>query len=86
MGKSPDPLDAKRLLRTQLVVFVLVAGGVGAFLLLYVLLDGVGQVQRLLIALCVPPALMAVLVGGYFLLTANQTSKTSPADNPPQES
>lgn len=34
---------------------------------------GVGDFPRLMLALCAPPALMAVVIGAYLLLTARQT-------------
>lgn len=44
-------------------------GGIILFLILYAAMTSAGAdpVQRVVVALCVPPMLMALLVGGYFL-------------------
>lgn len=44
--------------------------GIGLFVLLWVVLGSleVGQIARLLLSLCIPPAVIAAIVGAYFLL------------------
>lgn len=52
---------------------VLAGGGVGLFLLLYfVVLAGAESATRLLASLLAPPFVMALLVGGYFILTQDE--------------
>lgn len=70
MGETPNPLNTQRLTRASIVGVILAIGGVIAFIILWVLLGnaGVDQFPRLIISLCVPPALIAMLIGGYFLL------------------
>lgn len=62
-------MDAKRLLQAQLIVGLLAVGAVVLFLLIY---GGMGDSTpistRLFSALCVPPLILLVVVGGYFLV------------------
>jgi hypothetical protein len=66
MGNSENPLNITRWLMGGAVLAGL---GVGLFLLIFFALNGVDQLTRLVIALCVPPLVMVVLLGGYILLT-----------------
>lgn len=70
MSNSPSPLNKQNLSRATMAGTAMAAGGIILFLILYAALSnaGVDTLPRVLLALCVPPALMAVLVGGYFLL------------------
>lgn len=71
MGNSSDGgLNRKTLSRATLAGAALAMGGVGLFILLWVVLGnaGVDQFPRLILSMCVPPALIAALVGGFFLL------------------
>jgi hypothetical protein len=65
MGNSENPLNITRWLMGGAVLAGL---GVGLFLLIFFALNGVDQLTRLVIALCVPPLVMVVLLGGYILL------------------
>lgn len=69
MGDSPNPLNKNTLSRASVFGVALGAGAIVLFLILWVVLDGTGMAtfQRLLLSMCVPPALIAALVGGYFL-------------------
>lgn len=61
------------LMKAMIYGFVLAVGGIGLFLLMYyVVLSGAESLVRLMGALCVPPAAMMLLVGGYFILTQNE--------------
>lgn len=64
-------LDRKLLSRAGLMGLGLAAGGIGLFILLWVVLGnaGIDTFARLMIAICVPPALIALAVGVYFLVT-----------------
>jgi hypothetical protein len=68
MANSPNPLDTN-LSRPLIIGGVMAAGGIVLFLILYAALTsaGVDALTRVVVALCIPPAIMAVLVGGYFL-------------------
>lgn len=43
-------------------------GGIVLFFVLWIALAGVDQFARLMLSLCIPPGLMAAIVGGYLLL------------------
>lgn len=75
MGESPQTLGKSNLARAGGAGVVLALLGIGCFVLLYSLLGEVGQVQRLLISLCSPPALMALVVGAYMLIAASRARK-----------
>lgn len=62
-------MDIKSLLKAQVAVGALAGLGVGAFLLIYFALgDATSDSTRLITALIVPPLLIGVIVGGYFLM------------------
>jgi hypothetical protein len=69
MTNSPGPLNKDNLSRATIAGTALAVGGIVLFLILYAALGsaGIDSLSRVILALCVPPALMAVLVGGYFL-------------------
>jgi hypothetical protein len=62
--------DWKRLGRWQLGVFLLSVLGIIIFVLLWQGLGDLGfdQFPRLIVSLCAPPAIIAVLIGGYILI------------------
>lgn len=70
MSESPKPLNSKNLSRATVVATVMGAVGIALFLGLWVVLSqtGMDAFARLLIAFCIPPALMAGGVGAYILL------------------
>lgn len=65
-------MDSSRLAPALVIGAVLAAGGVGLFLLLWNIFSGMGELPRVVLSLCLPPAMMAVLVGGYFLARGGQ--------------
>jgi nitrate reductase gamma subunit len=74
-------LDSKRLTRATLIGVVLAVLGVVLFLVIYVAMTnaGVAPAPRLFTAMCVPPAVIGIIIGLYALLARR------PAP-PPQES
>jgi hypothetical protein len=60
-------MDTQKLLKAQGIVFVMVALGVGLFLLVYALAESLPSSSRLFMALCLPPMILAVLFGGAVL-------------------
>lgn len=70
MSQSPEPFNRSRLSRALLVGAALAALGITLFVALWMVLGGQGvdQAARLLLSLCIPPAVIAALLGGYFLL------------------
>lgn len=61
-------LNPRDLMKAQGVVFVLVGVGIGLFVLFYALLETAPQTTRLFTALCVPPLILAILVGAFVLV------------------
>lgn len=80
MSENPNPLNMKNLSRATIAGVLLATGGIALFAILWVVLGnaGVDQLARLITALCVPPALMATLTGGYFLLMKPQNNPEKP--------
>ncbi|MCU0511950.1 MAG: hypothetical protein MUE40_05190 [Anaerolineae bacterium] len=63
-------LNSPGLLRGLVIGMVLAAGGIGLFLLLYLgPLAGMEAAPRLLLALCVPPLLMAAGLLAYLIFS-----------------
>jgi lipopolysaccharide export LptBFGC system permease protein LptF len=69
MGNTPG-MDSKRLLRGQVAVLLLVLVGIGLFALLWQGMGaaGVANAPRLLVSICLPPAIIAIVIGVYFLV------------------
>lgn len=84
MGEKPEPLNLKNLSRASIVGVALAIGGIILFVVLWVVLGnaGVDQFARLLMSMCIPPALMAALVGGYFLF--GRSASRSASDDQPE--
>jgi hypothetical protein len=63
-------LNKKSLSRATAVGVGLALGGIMLFLVLWVVLGraGLDMFARLLASVCIPPAIMAGLMGGYILL------------------
>ncbi|MCL4253908.1 MAG: hypothetical protein KJ043_09025 [Anaerolineae bacterium] len=75
MSDTPTPpppqLDRKTISRVGIVGAVLGAVIIGVFLLLWIILGNMGMSDfpRLVISVCAPPTLMALVFGIYFLTT-----------------
>lgn len=65
---SQQPTDRQRLTRALIFGAVLSAAGVVLFLLLFFALSGVDNAARLFVSLCVPPAIIALIIGVYVLV------------------
>lgn len=63
-----NPLNRQNLSRATLVAVVMAVGGIVLFIVLWVALASVESFARLMLSLCIPPGLMAAIVGGYLLL------------------
>lgn len=68
-------MDPKILSRAGIAGFVMAVAGVGMFFLLWIGLGsaGVDTFMRLILSICVPPALMAFVIGVYMLVTRKKT-------------
>lgn len=62
---NPDPKPFAGLGRASVFGVGLSIFGIIAFLVLWFALSGLDSLPRLLTSLCVPPGLIAVIVGGY---------------------
>jgi predicted membrane protein len=59
---------ANALLKTIIPATLLGTVAIGSFVLIYMLLDSsVDQFPRLLLALCLPPVLIGIIIGFYVL-------------------
>lgn len=74
MGATPEPPKKNQLPQAGIAGVVLAIIGIGLFLAIYFGLQsaGVGDFPRLILALCVPPAAMAALIGIYMIATARK--------------
>jgi len=65
-----SPFSKETLSKASTLGVTLGVGGVALFVVIWLLLENAGleQIPRLLISLCLPPAIMAGLIGGYMLL------------------
>lgn len=70
MTEPTSPLNRRTLSRASVLGVGLSVGGIALFVILWLVLGNLGleQIPRLLISLCLPPAVMAGLIGGYILL------------------
>jgi len=72
MGQSPDP---QKTIRQALIAGAgLAVLAVILFILLYQLLSNFGALPRLLLSMCVPVIALALLVGGYMIVTAGRSN------------
>lgn len=69
MANSPAPMDSKRIMRASVFGVGLAVFGIIAFVVLWLGLSGLENAPRLFASLCVPPLLIAVIVGVYTLVS-----------------
>ncbi|MCB9452639.1 MAG: hypothetical protein H6672_14470 [Anaerolineaceae bacterium] len=79
MSESPKPLNSRNLSRATLIATGMGIVGIILFVLLWVLLSqtNLDAIARLMIAFCIPPALMAGGVGVYMLLRSGNKPNPS---------
>jgi hypothetical protein len=70
MEQSPDPFDRKTISRAGIAGAVLAVLGIALFMGIYIAFGnlGVDPFIRLISALCIPPAVIAAIIGGYMLV------------------
>ena len=70
MGQTPGPIDPQRLWRAQIYVVILAILGIAIFIGVWVGLGdmGVSPFPRLFAAMCIPPAVISLIVGVFFLI------------------
>ncbi len=71
---SPQPTDRQRLTRALVFGAILSAAGVVLFLLLFFGMSGVENTPRLFVSLCIPPAVIALVLGVYLLISRGRQS------------
>jgi len=64
-----QPSSPKNLIKAMSIGLGLSVLGIILFLGLYFGLTGVAALTRLLVAMCVPPLVIGLLIGGYALVT-----------------
>jgi hypothetical protein len=66
----PNPVNRRALSRAGIFGAVLGVAAIMLFVVFWVVLGQIGLTQfaRLFLALCLPPAIIAALVGGYVLI------------------
>ena len=75
MSQIPNPLNKQNLSRATLIAVLMAVGGIGLFFGLWIALADLNQFARLMLSLCLPPAVMAALVGGYLLMVQPKRTK-----------
>lgn len=76
-------LNSKQISRTVLGGLIVAAVAIGLFLLLWSALSGLDSFVRLFLSVCIPPAVMAAIVGIFFIATrarADSDSASSESD------
>ena len=70
MNEAPNSFGKKTLMRAGVAGVVLAGIGIGAFLVIWILLGqaGTSDFPRLMASLCLPPALVAAVIGLYLLI------------------
>lgn len=72
---SNNPLNRSSLSRASVAGIVLAAAGIILFVILWIVLGqlGAATIARLLIALCLPPAVITGIIGVYVLAVKSKT-------------
>ena len=71
----PNPVNRENLTFASKIGGVLGVGAIILFVVLWVVFGkfGMTEVPRILLSLCLPPAIMAALIGAYMLFTRSRT-------------
>lgn len=72
---SNSPFNKQNVPRMVTAGVVLAVVGVGAFIVIWLLMGnaGVANLPRLVVSLCVPPALIAAILGVYILVSRSKS-------------
>jgi lipopolysaccharide export LptBFGC system permease protein LptF len=70
MAETPTPSGERQILNIQIYVLILVVTAIGLFGLIWLVLGELGATgaTRLFASLCLPPGIIALLIGIYVLL------------------
>lgn len=71
MSEKQNPFDSSTVRRMVIAGAVLAVGGIILFVVLWLGLGsaGIQQFPRLILSMCIPPAIIALVLGGYFLVS-----------------
>ena len=74
MSNTPNPIDSQNLPRIAIIGAVLAVLGVVLFIVIWVMMGnaGVEQLPRLVVSICLPPAIIAAILGAYVLMRPNR--------------
>ncbi len=74
MNQTPNPLNQNNLSRATIIATGIAVGGIILFFIIWAVLGSTGMdaFARLILSLCIPPGLMAALIGGYFLMSQSK--------------
>lgn len=69
MMTPPSPLNGQRISRVALAGLILAGVGIALFIVLWIVLGqaGLEAVPRLIASICIPPGVIAVILGVYVL-------------------
>ncbi len=71
---SNAPLNGNNMTRILIAGMLLAVVGVGSFVLIWGMMGsaGVANLPRLLVSMCIPPAIIALIMGVYILVTRSK--------------
>lgn len=74
MSNSPSPIDKQNLPRIAVIGAAFAVLGIVLFIVLWVMMGnaGVEQLPRLVVSVCLPPAIIAAILGVYILARPNR--------------
>ena len=79
-----ENVDNKLISKTVIAGLVIAAAAIGLFFILWLALASLEPFLRLFLSVCVPPALMAGVIGVYILSTRHRVAE-APVDMPTDE-
>jgi hypothetical protein len=65
---TQPPIEGKQLMRAGLAGLILAGVGIGLFVLIWNAFSGLSDFPRLFAAICIPPAVIAAMLGVYMLV------------------
>lgn len=77
MSDSPNPTSNRSYYRAGILGALVGILAIVLFLFLWLVLNDVATLPRLVIAVCVPPGVMTIIIGGYILNMQAKKSKKS---------
>ncbi|GAB4315199.1 MAG: hypothetical protein Kow00117_07240 [Phototrophicales bacterium] len=72
-----DPISRKALTRAAVAGVILAGIGIVLFIGIWILLDDIDALPRLFVALCIPPGVIAIILGVFFLIVRPKPPQSS---------